>query len=194
MTELIHDDNTGVKIGGSGLKFYHGTSWYQALKIIKDGRVRRTTKELSIYKDVSGKYSTTPGYVYLTGSDDQAFRWGKNALFDARSTSNFDELVVSLNLSEAQRLAIYIFEVDIIDNNILEPDLDECRIRSSPERAFKRIERCNFCNTNNCIEKIASVRCTRDIVIGIDVKRYKIMSTKTKDNQFMLLQDWADIL
>lgn len=174
------------------MKFYHGTSWYQALKIIRDGRIKRTTEESSIYKNVSEKYLTTPGYVYLTCSDEQAFNWGKKALFDAMFADEFDDLVGSLSLSRAQRLAIYIFEVDI-DSNTLEPDLDECRIRSSPETVFKRIERCNSCNTNNCIEKIASVRCKRDIVIGSDVKRYKIMSTKTEDNQFMLLQDWADI-
>ncbi|WP_371374317.1 hypothetical protein [Sporomusa aerivorans] len=169
------------------MKFYHGTSIYHGMSIIKDGRIKKTTEDNTIYQDVPEEYKTTPGYVYLTTSDNQAFRWGKKALFHML---HYKKTTMESELSEAEKLGIYIFEVDIPDISVLEPDIDECDLRVKT----RRIDRCKICTLDNCIDRIGSVRFKHDLFIGKEINRLKVMSTMTMNDKFMLLKDWSNIV
>ena len=173
------------------MKLYHGTSWYAGKKIIDERKLRVTTKDNSIYKDAPLFYQTTPGYVYLTCSCYQGFRWGKNALFDVISNADNKKLADKLKMNMQEWLSIFIFEVNILDISNLEPDYDECKHR------FKsgKLEKCLSCSTANCIEKIASVRCNHDLLLPSDVKRYKIVTTfdPSHEKEMIILHDWVDL-
>lgn len=167
---------------------FHATSWYRAEKILKDAMIKVTNRERTIYSH-EGIDRTEMGFTYLATNEQKAARYGRNALRENISNESVATIIEARKWNIEESKQIYVFEIDLPKNDkILFPDEDECKHRVK--------EKCVSCDIDSCIEKTACLRVKQDLIIGEDVKRYKVLTIPEISNRgelFKVVHDWINL-
>lgn len=156
------------------MKLYHATYGSRAKEILDSGLIKSTGVKRVF--DSSSTYPTTEGYVYLTENLPLSIFYGARGL--------------PMDCNDQ----IYIFEVEAHEEELL-VDEDEIGVMSIwPQTRELILSRSPFL-WKDSLEILHSVRVKRDLIIGVDVKRYLklptdyyVYSLGTNDKQ---LQDIA---
>lgn len=152
------------------MKLYHGTGQRNGERILKGGKIEISSELNSHHYGLTGTEKTTYGYVYVTPSEETAFKYGLKSIKEVDS----DEFTY--------KKVAFIFEIDI-DIEKLKIDRDECDIQK-----LSRCEniKCSPCNAYGCIKTIESARHAGDLVLGKQVTRYKILSQIIVDRKIRI--------
>ncbi|GAA0849352.1 hypothetical protein ABER99_21520 [Paenibacillus glucanolyticus] len=135
---------------------YHATYETRAKEILSAGVVKSTGVIRNF--DTSSTYPTTEGFVYLTDSFPLSIFYGAR--------------VIPIDSNDQ----IYIFEVEVSEEELL-VDEDEIGVMSIWPRTRELIQARSPFLWNDSLEILHSVRVKRDLIIGVDVKRYLTLPT-----------------
>lgn len=154
---------------------YHGTSKIRGEAILATGIIENNNNNPVF--PTGHPLATTPGYVYLTDALELAVKFGIKAT--VREKYSIGRFISSI------KKTVCLFEIHI-NKNAIEIDADELRTMF-PDQA-KQLDRLGRApNLIECLSIFHSVRTSKSLILGKDIKRYLFVEEPYDTKWFILL-------